>query len=104
DALRVGFHQARADAGRDRAWLEDWAEEVDWSRIHGAFADGRVVATFRSFATPLTVPGGQVAADAITNITVSPTHRRQRLLSTMIESDLAAAAERGDPVAILVAS
>src|SRR5205807_506491 len=61
-------------------------------------------ATFRSFATPLTVPGGEVAADAITNITVSPTHRRRRLLSTMIEADLAAAAERGDPVAILVAS
>ena len=103
-AMRVGFHQPRADAGRDRAWLDQWAEEVDWARIHGAFDDGRVVATYRSFATALTVPGGEVAADAITNITVSPTHRRRGVLSTLVAADLAAAAERGDAVAILIAS
>jgi predicted acetyltransferase len=103
-AMRVGFHQPRADASRDRLWLDEWADEVDWARIHGAFDDGRVVATYRSFGTPLTVPGGEVAAGAITNITVSPTHRRRRLLSTLMASDLAASAERGEAVAILIAS
>src|SRR5256885_9514225 len=102
--MRVGSPHPGADAGRDRLWLEEWAEEVDWARIHGAFDDGQVVATYRSFGTALTIPGGEVAADAITNITVSPTHRRRGLLSTLMTADLAASAERGEAVAILIAS
>src|SRR3954471_2360139 len=102
-ALRVGFHQGTPE---DReAGEEDFAGQVDWSRMAGAFDDGRVVATFRSFAMSVCVPGGrQVVADAITNITVSPTHRRRGLLRQMMAADLAAAAERGEPLAILVAS
>ena len=30
------------------------------------------VATFRSYTTELTVPGGAVRADAVTNVTVAP--------------------------------
>src|SRR4051794_37909260 len=102
-ALRVGFHQGTPE---DReAGEEDFAGQVDWSRMAGAFDDGRVVATFRSYAMSVCVPGGrQVVADAITNITVSPTHRRRGLLRQMMAADLAAAAERGEPLAILVAS
>jgi predicted acetyltransferase len=74
-------------------------------RTRGAFDDGRCVATFRSFAQELTVPGGAVVpADAISNVTVSPTHRRRGLLSRMMTADLAAAKERGDVVATLIAA
>ncbi|MEV5874068.1 GNAT family N-acetyltransferase [Streptomyces sp. NPDC052101] len=74
-------------------------------RLLGAFDGGRCVATFRSFAQELTaVGGGLVPADAISNVTVSPTHRRRGLLTRMMNQDLAAAKERGDVVATLIAA
>jgi predicted acetyltransferase len=78
---------------------------ADLSRTQGAFEAGRCVATFRSFAQELTVVGGAtVPADAITGVTVTPTHRRRGLLSRMMATDLAAAKERGEPVASLIAA
>ncbi|MEU2898017.1 GNAT family N-acetyltransferase [Streptomyces sp. NPDC088106] len=74
-------------------------------RTVGAFDGGRCVATFRSFAQELTVVGGAaVPADAVTNVTVAPTHRRRGLLTRMMARDLAAAKERGDVVATLIAA
>lgn len=78
---------------------------TDLSRTLGAVEDGRWVATFRSFPQELTVPGGAVvAADAISAVTVTPTHRRRGLLNRMMARDLAAAKERGDTVATLIAA
>ncbi|MGK5628283.1 GNAT family N-acetyltransferase [Streptomyces sp. URMC 123] len=78
---------------------------MDLDRVQGAFDRGRCVGTFRSFEQRLTVPGGaRVAADAISGVTVSPTHRRRGLLSRMMARDLAAAKERGDVVATLIAA
>ncbi|MFI9254694.1 GNAT family N-acetyltransferase [Streptomyces sp. NPDC053069] len=74
-------------------------------RLLGAFDDGRCVATFRSFTQELTAVGGaSVPADAITNVSVTATHRRRGLLSRMMAQDLAAAKERGDVVATLIAA
>ncbi|MDJ0384077.1 GNAT family N-acetyltransferase [Streptomyces sp. G-G2] len=80
---------------------------TDFSRTQGAFdADtGRCVGTFRSFAQELTVPGGaRVAASAVSNVTVSPTHRRRGLLSRMMRAELAAAHARGDVLSTLIAA
>ncbi|MFI2607308.1 GNAT family N-acetyltransferase [Kitasatospora sp. NPDC018619] len=99
-ALAVGFlcsHIGRATELRREQW--------EPGRMLAAFDGERQVATFRSFDTELTVPGGAVvAADAITNVTVSATHRRRGLLSAMMRRDLAAAVERGRAVAVLMAS
>ncbi|MBN0045109.1 GNAT family N-acetyltransferase [Streptomyces actuosus] len=74
-------------------------------RLLGAFDRGRCVATFRSFPQEVTAVGGTpVAADAITSVTVTPTHRRRGLLTRMMGSDLTAARERGDVVASLIAA
>ncbi|MEU9131766.1 GNAT family N-acetyltransferase [Kitasatospora sp. NPDC048540] len=77
-------------------------------RCLGAFDasdQGRCVATFRSFDTELTVPGGAtLPVDAITAVTVTATHRRRGLLTGMINRDLAAARERGSAAAILIAA
>ncbi|MBZ9642535.1 GNAT family N-acetyltransferase [Streptomyces sp. PSKA30] len=74
-------------------------------KLLGAFDGERCVATFRSFAQELTAVGGAaVPADAISNVTVTPTHRRRGLLSRMMTQDLAAAKERGDVVATLIAA
>ena len=60
---------------------------TDLSRLQGVFDAGRCVATFRSFAQELTVPGGAtVPADAVTAVTVTPTHRRRGLLRTSWKS------------------
>ncbi|MFG2566362.1 GNAT family N-acetyltransferase [Streptomyces sp. NPDC048567] len=78
---------------------------TDLSRTRGAFDAGRCVATFRSFAQELTVVGGAtVPTDAVTNVTVSPTHRRRGLLSRMMAADLAEAKEGGDVAATLIAA
>ncbi|GHF70660.1 GNAT family N-acetyltransferase [Streptomyces thermodiastaticus] len=78
---------------------------MDLSRTLGAFDAGRCVATFRSFAQELTAVGGTVVpADAISQVTVTATHRRRGLLTRMMSHDLTAAKERGDVVATLIAA
>ncbi|MFF7728637.1 GNAT family N-acetyltransferase [Streptomyces sp. NPDC008001] len=80
-------------------------ELMDFPRAQGAFDDGRCVATYRSFTQRLSVPGGaSVTTNAISNVSVSATHRRRGLLSRMIDRDLREAAERGDAAATLVAA
>jgi predicted acetyltransferase len=78
----------------------------DPARAWGARADGRWVATLRTVPHRLTIPGTteELAADALTNVTVSATHRRRGLLRTMLTESLAEAAQRGDSVSILVAA
>ncbi|MFJ9708251.1 GNAT family N-acetyltransferase [Streptomyces sp. NPDC101234] len=74
-------------------------------RLLGAFDGPRCVATFRSFTQELTAVGGAtLPADAVSNVTVTPTHRRRGLLTRMMSQDLAAAKERGDVVATLIAA
>ncbi|MFJ8040596.1 GNAT family N-acetyltransferase [Kitasatospora sp. NPDC096147] len=78
------------------------------NRFQGAFDPfdpTRCVATFRSFDTELTVPGGgTVLADAVSAVTVNSTHTRRGLLTRMMATDLADAAARGCAVAILLAA
>ncbi|MGW9451124.1 GNAT family N-acetyltransferase [Streptomyces sp. NPDC055632] len=101
-ALRTGFLRPPVVPDGDAA---DRLPHTDLARTLGAFDRDRVVATFRSFRQEVsTVGGGSLTADAITQVTVSPTHRRQGLLSRMMAADLAAAKERGDAIATLIAA
>jgi len=101
-ALNTGFLRSTPVS---QETLDIRREHTRTSRIQGAFEAGRCVATFRSFAQELTVPGGAtVPADAISNVTVSATHRRRGLLSRMMATDLADAKTRGDVVATLIAA
>ncbi|MYS81736.1 GNAT family N-acetyltransferase [Embleya scabrispora] len=106
DAVGIGFLRVPDDAKETREKrIEHWRERADFARTRGAFDGGRCVGTFRSFATGLTVPGGaMVPVSAITNVTVSPTHRRQGLLTELMGLDLADAAARGESLAILIAA
>ncbi|MFF3753893.1 GNAT family N-acetyltransferase [Streptomyces sp. NPDC002018] len=101
-ALDTGF--LRSPVAADEV-LAGRLAHSDLNRTRGAFDNGRCVATFRSFAQELTVVGGAVlSADAVTNVTVSPTHRRRGLLGRMMAADLTAAKERGDAVATLISA
>ncbi|MDF3292771.1 GNAT family N-acetyltransferase [Streptomyces silvisoli] len=103
-ALRKGFMRPPLCTERD-ATEAPAILEIEPARTQGAFDDGRCVATFRTMPRELTVPGGgTVPADAVTNVSVTATHRRRGLLSAMMANGLAAAKERGDAVSILIAA
>lgn len=67
-------------------------------------ADGRLCGTAHAFGCELTVPGGQIPAAGVTHVGVLPTHRRQGHLNRLMRSQLADIADRGEPVAVLVAA
>jgi predicted acetyltransferase len=82
-----------------------WAPERAWGVRDG----GRWVATLRSDARRLTVPGAgreteELPVDAVTNVSVAATHRRRGLMSRMLGESLRAARERGDAVSVLIAA
>jgi predicted acetyltransferase len=101
-AVNTGFLRSSAVTEEE---LEARRERFVPGRYLGAFDGGRCVATFRSFDQELTVVGGaRIPADAVSGVTVHATHRRRGLLSRMMARDLAAAKERGDVVATLIAA
>ncbi|WP_156727470.1 GNAT family N-acetyltransferase [Streptomyces apocyni] len=101
-ALNTGF--LRSPVVSDEQ-LADRRASTDLDRTQGAFDAGRCVATFRSVPQELTAVGGTpVRTDAVTNVTVSPTHRRRGLLTRMMAADLTAAKDRGDVLASLIAA
>ncbi|RSS81977.1 GNAT family N-acetyltransferase [Streptomyces sp. WAC06614] len=103
-ANQIGFLDAPSATPEDAALRLKW---TDLGRVRGGYdrATGRCVATFRSFAQEVSVPGGgRVASSAISNVSVLSTHRRRGLLSRMMADELAAARERGDVVSTLIAA
>jgi predicted acetyltransferase len=102
DAMRAGFLEGPAPTTEEAEWRGTF---FDLAHTWAAFDGDRVVGTLRSFDTRMTVPGDRdVSATALTHVTVAGSHRRQGLLSRMITADLAACAERGDAVSLLVAA
>ncbi|MFF1296568.1 MULTISPECIES: GNAT family N-acetyltransferase [unclassified Streptomyces] len=101
-ALNTGFLRS---PGVTEDEIADRSSYIEPSRTLGAFDGGRCVGTFRSFEQQLTAVGGAaVPADAITNVSVTATHRRRGILTRMMAADLGAAKERGDVVATLIAA
>ena len=77
----------------------------DLERAWAAFAEGRMCGTFRTWATELTVPGGQrLPAAAVTTVAVLPTHRRRGILRAMVEAEHEAIRQRDEPFGLLYAS
>ncbi|MGP3953161.1 GNAT family N-acetyltransferase [Streptomyces sp. 7N604] len=101
-ALATGFLR-EPDISAEEVEARRAAADLD--RAQGAFDAGYCVGTYRSFPQLLTVVGGaSLPANAVSDVTVSPTHRRRGLLSRMIDTDLAQAKERGDVVSTLIAA
>lgn len=101
ESMSAGF-LARPDVDKVVADIKPlW----DIKRVWAAFDGDRVVGTFRTWATELTVPGGaQLPGASVTNVTVLPTHRRRGVLRAMVGAEHAASRERGEAVALLYAS
>ncbi|MGW1882146.1 GNAT family N-acetyltransferase [Streptomyces sp. NPDC001970] len=101
-AMLTGFLMSPAVAETEAS---ERLAHMDLSRVRGAYDSERCVGTYRSFAQQLTVVGGAfVTANAVSHVTVTPTHRRRGILTRMITEDLAEAKERGDAVSTLIAA
>lgn len=74
-------------------------------RSLAAFDRQRVVATSGIYTRTMTVPGTELPIAAVTLVTVSPTHRRRGLLTSMMRRQLSELHDQsGEPVASLWAS
>lgn len=105
-AVSQGFHDGTPGELNTRLWLETM--RTDEQRVVGAWlpegefgAGPRPVGTFSSFDKTLNAGLDVIPVHMITDITVSPAHRRRGLLSRMMVEDLAAT---GLPVAALTVS
>jgi predicted acetyltransferase len=90
-----------------QAEIDDWLKVVEADRWLGAFEDEaseQVAGCASAHSVRLTVPGGQVAAAAVTGVGVRPDFRRRGILRTLMRRQLADVHERGEPVAALWAS
>jgi predicted acetyltransferase len=84
---------------------DDRATWADLDRTLGVVEDGRWVGTAAAYTFDLTLPGGTTApAAGVTAVGVLPTHRRQGVLTALMDRQLDDVAERGEPLAILGAS
>lgn len=104
-----GFHQPRAAERTFDLWLEQF--RADDVRVRGAWlAEGRYgagpvpVATYASWPSDLNTGAGLVPVHLVSDVTVSPAHRRQGLLRRLIAADLEEAAAAGFPLAALTVS
>ncbi|WP_433341069.1 GNAT family N-acetyltransferase [Streptomyces sp. CA-253872] len=85
--------------------LAELAAAFGESRYTGAFDEGGCAGTLRSFPQRVTaVGGGQVEADAISGVSVAPTHRRRGVLRRMMAAELAGAQARGEALATLISA
>jgi len=74
-------------------------------RVHAAFDGEAIVGGAGAYLFQTTVPGGaQVPTAGVMAVGVLPTHRRRGVLTGLMREQLAAAHERGEPIAMLYAS
>jgi predicted acetyltransferase len=100
EAIHVPFYNRPAT---DEA--EFRRPHIDLDRAWAAIDGERIVGTLSSFATELTLPGqAGLAADAVTNVGVNPTYRRQGVMSSLVQSALRKAVQREEPLSILIAA
>jgi predicted acetyltransferase len=104
EASRIVHHAMLGSATDEVA--DAWVPHMEPDRSYGAFApSGQLVGFARDFGAALSVPGGaDVDAAGVTGVGVLSNHRRQGHLSRLMGAQLHALADRGTPVALLIAA
>jgi len=100
--MRTGFLDGKDVKPEQVEWCRSrW----DLSRTWGAFDEGELCGTARTFPSRLRLPGlGDVAVSCLTQVTVLPTHTRRGHLRRMMRVHLEAAIEAGEVASLLVAA
>ncbi|HSJ27063.1 MAG TPA: GNAT family N-acetyltransferase [Acidimicrobiia bacterium] len=112
DELEALLHAASGPFGFDfppdpshrQAFVDRMAATFEPDRARCAFDGDRMVGTLATHSFDMSVPGGSIPVAGTTLVTVQVTHRRQGILSSLIEHHLEEARERGDYAAALWAS
>ena len=75
----------------------------DPERMVGAFDGEAIVGTFRTFDSRLTLPGGaRVPVNAVSGVSVRPSHRRRGTLTRLNADDVVRSVARGDAASVLI--
>jgi predicted acetyltransferase len=108
-AVSRGFHEPRLKDETRRRWLSN--ARADGALARGAWLPSTAygagplpVATFVSWPGELNTGSSMLPLHYISDVTVSPAHRRQGLLRKMMVEDLQAAVAAGRPLAALTVS
>jgi predicted acetyltransferase len=104
-AMHVAFHVSRS--AEEEARHRRDVRHQDLSRTIAVFDDANhVVGTYQTFRAELTLPGTDacIPTNAVTSVSVLPTHHRRGLLRQMMTADMQAARERGEAASILIAA
>jgi predicted acetyltransferase len=100
-ALSHAFGEVEAaehDVARDKL-------SIEFDRTFAAFDEGRIVGCAAVYSFSSVAPGGGTVGTAgVTWVGVLPTHRRRGILTELMRRMLDQAAERGEPIATLLAS
>jgi predicted acetyltransferase len=107
-AMATTFLTDRGSA-RVQGMVDQLTRRWDPGRAWGVRDRGDWVATLRTEPRSLTVPAAsegreEVSVDAVTNVTVAATHRRQGLMSRMLNASLRDAQARGEVLSVLIAA
>ena len=79
-------------------------KRISVERALCAFDGGKIIGAVSTHRFDISVPGGSLPLGAIANAFVFPTHRRQGLLTKMMDQQLRDVHERGEPLSALTAS
>ena len=95
NAVWRGFHRNEYPP----TFIEHRRRSFDPGRYWVATDRDQIVATLRTAPFETTLPGGSTIPTAgLTNVTVAATHRRQGIMTRMVEAELSAARERDEPL------
>ena len=96
--------EARAYGNRLNIDPEVLRPHFDLDRSIAVFDRGEIVGGAHSHRQEISIPGGTAAVAGVANIAVQPTHRRQGIMTRMMQHQLEDVHQRGEPLAALFAS
>ena len=96
DLLALGFGQGPTMAPHHRA---AWEAVAELDRTLVVEDEGRVVGTGMALSLGVALPGGgSLPMAGVSEVAVSPTHRRRGILAALLDALHRQAAERGEPL------
>src|SRR5260370_11637729 len=107
DEFKTWAHMIANTYGQDRrdADLEHERSTIELERTIAAFDGAEPVAGAAIYTRSMTIPGARQPSAGVTWISVSPTHRRRGILTSMMRKQLTDLHESGgEPIAMLNAS